>query len=285
MDYAGAGGWIEVISGVMFSGKSEELLRRVRRAVIARRQVQVFKSHLDDRYAGVCSRHHARWRAPAVGAGPVARRSRSRAGAPAARHVVAIDEAQFLDDGHRRCRQRPRRPRRSRDRGRHRHGLPGRAVRPDTRAAGRSPSRWTSCTRSACAAGQLATRNQRLIDGQPGAAEGPTIQVGGLRVVRGEVPALPRSAGAGEVTAATAGLKRRADAWRGHALRARLAAAGRRERVPLFPGEFFERRMRWRSYDAVGSRDDSIGHAAGRACGAGWPYCTGPSNRRVGAPG
>src|SRR5213596_2839370 len=48
-------GWIEVISGVMFSGKSEELIRRVRRAVIARKQVQVFKSHLDARYAGLFS--------------------------------------------------------------------------------------------------------------------------------------------------------------------------------------------------------------------------------------
>ncbi len=46
-------GWVEVVSGVMFSGKSEELLRRVRRALIARKRVQVFKSHLDDRYAGV----------------------------------------------------------------------------------------------------------------------------------------------------------------------------------------------------------------------------------------
>src|SRR5215470_17558968 len=48
-------GWIEVISGVMFSGKSEELIRRVRRAAIARKQVQVFKSHLDARYAGLYS--------------------------------------------------------------------------------------------------------------------------------------------------------------------------------------------------------------------------------------
>ena len=48
-------GWIEVISGVMFSGKSEELIRRVRRAVIARNKVQVFKSHLDARYAGLYS--------------------------------------------------------------------------------------------------------------------------------------------------------------------------------------------------------------------------------------
>src|SRR5438046_4807247 len=46
-------GRIEVIAGVMFSGKSEELIRRVRRAVIAKNQVQVFKSHLDARYAGL----------------------------------------------------------------------------------------------------------------------------------------------------------------------------------------------------------------------------------------
>src|SRR5205085_9948979 len=50
---AGAGGWIEVICGVMFSGKSEELIRRVRRAIIARRKVQIFKSHLDERYSGI----------------------------------------------------------------------------------------------------------------------------------------------------------------------------------------------------------------------------------------
>ena len=49
------GGWIEVISGVMFSGKSEELIRRVRRSIIARKRVQVFKSHLDARYAGIYS--------------------------------------------------------------------------------------------------------------------------------------------------------------------------------------------------------------------------------------
>ena len=50
---AGAGGWIEVVCGVMFSGKSEELIRRVRRALIARKRVQVFKSHLDERYSGL----------------------------------------------------------------------------------------------------------------------------------------------------------------------------------------------------------------------------------------
>ncbi len=44
-------GWIEVISGPMFSGKSEELIRRLRRAIIARKRVQVFKPVVDDRYS------------------------------------------------------------------------------------------------------------------------------------------------------------------------------------------------------------------------------------------
>jgi thymidine kinase len=55
MHYGSHPGWIEVISGVMFAGKSEELIRRVRRAIIARRRVQVFKSHLDSRYTGLYS--------------------------------------------------------------------------------------------------------------------------------------------------------------------------------------------------------------------------------------
>ncbi len=44
-------GWIEVVCGPMFSGKSEELIRRLRRAKIARKRVQVFKPTLDDRYS------------------------------------------------------------------------------------------------------------------------------------------------------------------------------------------------------------------------------------------
>ena len=44
-------GWIEVVCGPMFSGKSEELMRRLRRAMIARKRVQVFKPILDDRYS------------------------------------------------------------------------------------------------------------------------------------------------------------------------------------------------------------------------------------------
>ena len=45
-------GWIEVIVGSMFSGKSEELIRRLRRAQIARQKVQIFKPVIDSRYAG-----------------------------------------------------------------------------------------------------------------------------------------------------------------------------------------------------------------------------------------
>jgi len=52
MDFlAGNMGWIEVVCGPMFSGKSEELIRRLRRAMIARRRVQVFKPIIDDRYS------------------------------------------------------------------------------------------------------------------------------------------------------------------------------------------------------------------------------------------
>ena len=89
-------GWIEVITGVMFSGKSEELIRRVRRAVIARKRVQVFKSHLDARYAGlynVATHDGSTVEAePIDSAEEIVRRTRKGT------EVVAVDEAQFLDD-------------------------------------------------------------------------------------------------------------------------------------------------------------------------------------------
>ncbi|NNE65791.1 MAG: thymidine kinase [Pyrinomonadaceae bacterium] len=47
----GRAGWVEVIAGSMFSGKSEELIRRLNRARIARQKVQVFKPRIDDRYS------------------------------------------------------------------------------------------------------------------------------------------------------------------------------------------------------------------------------------------
>src|SRR4051812_10056144 len=81
----------------MFSGKSEELIRRVRRAIIARKRVQVFKSHLDERYAGIyrVSSHDGRTvdAVPADTAEQIGRLVEPNT------QVVAIDEAQFLDAG------------------------------------------------------------------------------------------------------------------------------------------------------------------------------------------
>ena len=87
-------GWIEVISGVMFSGKSEELIRRVRRATLARRSVQVFKSHLDDRYAGIYN--VASHDGTALEATPVDSASEILRQVRPGTEIVAIDEAQFL---------------------------------------------------------------------------------------------------------------------------------------------------------------------------------------------
>src|SRR2546428_3083066 len=90
-------GWIEVIAGVMFSGKSEELIRRVRRAVIARKQVQVFKSHLDARYAGLDSvtSHDGLTvdAEPVDSAGQIMRQGRAHT------EGVPIDEGQVPDRG------------------------------------------------------------------------------------------------------------------------------------------------------------------------------------------
>ena len=88
---------MEVIAGVMFSGKSEELIRRVRRAMIARKRVQVFKSHLDARYSGlyVVTSHDGR----SVEAIPIDSSSQLAQRLDPSAQVVAIDEAQFLDGG------------------------------------------------------------------------------------------------------------------------------------------------------------------------------------------
>jgi thymidine kinase len=88
-------GQIEVICGSMFSGKTEELIRRVRRAQIARQKVQVFKPSLDARYTTEQIASHNGLRAAAVpvdNAGEIASRVEPDT------DVVAIDEAQFFDD-------------------------------------------------------------------------------------------------------------------------------------------------------------------------------------------
>ncbi len=89
-------GGIEVICGSMFSGKSEELIRRVRRAQIARQHVQVFKHSLDDRYTPGAVASHDGARLEAI---PITRSSEISAKLANPLDVVAIDEVQFLDDG------------------------------------------------------------------------------------------------------------------------------------------------------------------------------------------
>ncbi len=89
-------GWIEVVCGPMFSGKSEELIRRLRRAEIARQRVQIFKPGIDQRYSDdhIVSHSELKIRSDSVkDAAEVAARVDLRT------EVVGIDEAQFLGEG------------------------------------------------------------------------------------------------------------------------------------------------------------------------------------------
>ena len=87
-------GWIEVIVGSMFSGKSEELIRRLRRAQIARQRVQIFKPTMDTRYADTHIVSHSEMRIPSTAAAS-ARALLEQVGADT--EVVGIDEGQFFD--------------------------------------------------------------------------------------------------------------------------------------------------------------------------------------------
>ncbi len=169
-------GWIEVVAGVMFSGKSEELIRRVRRALIARRRVQLFKSHLDDRYGGQfqISSHDGRQ----IDAEPVSNSVQLAEKILPETQVVAIDEAQFLDDGI--CEVTD-----ALADGGMRVIVAGTDM--DFRGEPFGPmglllaraERIDKLNAICVVCGDSATRNQRLIDGKPAPAEGPTIKVGG----------------------------------------------------------------------------------------------------------
>jgi thymidine kinase len=170
------GGWIEVVAGVMFSGKSEELIRRVRRGIIARRRVQVFKSHLDSRYTGlysVSSHDGTELEAsPVDSAGEIFRLVRPET------EIVAIDEAQFLDP----------------DIVTVSTLLAGRGVRvilagTDTDFRGEpfgsmgelmAVAELVHKLQAICVVcGDPACRNQRLLNGKPARYDSPTIMVGG----------------------------------------------------------------------------------------------------------
>ncbi|MBL0385409.1 thymidine kinase [Tumebacillus sp. ITR2] len=94
MHFMNKPGWIEVICGSMFSGKSEELIRRVKRAKIARQSVQVFKPKIDDRYHQTAVVSHSGEKAEAYAVESVAE---ILALIEPEIEVIAVDEVQFFD--------------------------------------------------------------------------------------------------------------------------------------------------------------------------------------------
>jgi thymidine kinase len=87
-------GWIEVVCGSMFSGKSEELIRRLRRAQIARQKVQIFKPQFDSRYAHDEIVSHSEMRIPSRN---VSASAELLTVVDDDTEVVGIDEGQFFD--------------------------------------------------------------------------------------------------------------------------------------------------------------------------------------------
>lgn len=86
-------GWVEVITGPMFSGKTEELIRRLKRAVYGKERVQVFKPALDVRYDELAVVSHSRLKLVAT---PIAKAEEIESRLDVAAKVVGIDEVQFL---------------------------------------------------------------------------------------------------------------------------------------------------------------------------------------------
>jgi thymidine kinase len=170
-------GWIEVITGSMFSGKTEELLRRLRRAEIAEQEVAVFKPALDDRYGDttIGSHNGRQWEATVVDAeGEGIWDIHDQLNGE---KVVAIDEANFFSmelvdvcevlaaDGRR---------------------VIVSGTDQTFRAEPFEPvpqlialAEYVDKLQAICTVcGEPATRNQRLIDGEPAHEDDPTILVG-----------------------------------------------------------------------------------------------------------
>lgn len=167
-------GWIEVISGSMYSGKSEELIRRIKRARIAQLKLQVFKPIIDDRYSktNVTSHNGDEAEALAVADSGVLLRDVKES-----TEVVAIDEAQFFDMGLVDvCR-------RLADRGK-RVIVAGLDMDFRGQPFGPTPNlmavaEYVDKLQAICIkCGNPANRTQRLVNGKPAPASEPTILVG-----------------------------------------------------------------------------------------------------------
>jgi thymidine kinase len=170
-------GWVEVVTGAMFAGKTEELLRRLRRAEIAGQDVAVFTPDLDDRHGDATVGTHAgrSWEAtvvPTEGEGVHAIRDRLDGEA-----VVAIDEVNFFDDALVEVCERLA------DDGRRvlvsgtDQTFRGEPFAPVPRLM--ALAEYVDKLQAICAVcGEPATRNQRLVDGAPAHVDDPTILVG-----------------------------------------------------------------------------------------------------------
>jgi len=170
-------GWVEVITGSMFSGKTEELLRRLRRAEIAGQEVAAFTPAIDDRYGEATLGSHAgrTWEATVV--------ETTADGVEAipddlnGEQVVAIDEANFFPgDLVAVCQELAADGRRVVVSGTDQmfRGEPFDPI-PQLMAVAEYVEKFRAiCTQC----GEPATRNQRLIEGDPAHYDDPTIMVG-----------------------------------------------------------------------------------------------------------
>ncbi len=170
-------GWIEVICGCMFCGKTEELIRRVERAVIAQQEVQVFKPAIDVRYSESEVASHAGRQCAAT---PVRGVSSLRKLIDNETTVIAIDEVQFFDNELgliELCENLADKGVRVIVAGLDRdfRGEPFGAMPELLARAEKVDKLHAICVKC----GAPATRTQRMIDGEPAAYDEPVILVGG----------------------------------------------------------------------------------------------------------
>lgn len=96
MDLPVKDGWIEVICGSMFAGKTEELIRRITRIQLAKKEVIVFKPEIDDRYEKTMVVSHSARKVKSI---PIASSKEIMEHLDHLPYAIAIDEAQFFDRG------------------------------------------------------------------------------------------------------------------------------------------------------------------------------------------
>ena len=171
-------GWIEVVCGSMFCGKTEELIRRVRRAQIARQKIQVFKPAIDTRYAQRDVTSHNGMQIEAV---PVENIAELRSLIDADTTVVALDEAQFFEGNViSLCEELASQGKRVIVAGLDMdfRGEPFGPMPTLMALAERVDKLQAICV----VCGEAASRTQRLINGQPAAYDDPVILVGASEV-------------------------------------------------------------------------------------------------------